>query len=143
MAGNEISVLSLSARSSAMERDVKEATRFFLKVLDKNNVGLEIFLVDEKKMSAINKQYRGKNSPTNVLAFEPPMEFPHSGDNIARLGEIYLSPTYIKKHEEDLFYMLLHGILHLVGFNHENKSDRISMEKIEGGIIRRWHNSKS
>ena len=141
MVENEVSVISLSRRFRKVERGIEDAARFFLETLDKNNARVEIYLVSDKKMRLINHQYRDKDSSTNVLAFEMPSNFPNTDSKFESLGEIYLSPTYIKKHGEDINHMLLHGILHLLGFNHENKSDRIKMEEVEEKLIK-WLNSK-
>ena len=143
MAGNEVLISSLSERFVSLERGLLAAASFFIRALRKDKVGLEIFLVSEKDMFVMNREYRGKNFPTNVLAFEEPKNFPSRKKGIKTLGEIYLAPTYIKEHGEDIEYMLLHGILHLIGFNHENKSDRISMEKIEGALMKKWLSNKS
>jgi len=140
--GNEVSVLSLSRRFGKLERDVLQAALFFLGTLGKKSVSIDVFLVNERRMRAINKKYRGKNSSANVLAFKEPDDFPRLPNHTMRLGEVYLSPAYIKEHDEELDYMLLHGILHLAGFNHENKSDRIRMEKIEEDFITQWRNNK-
>ena len=139
---NEISVVSLDKRFKKNERGIQDAAHFFLETLSKNKTGVEVFLVGDKKMRAINQKHRGKSSSTNVLAFEAPGDFPSANKKLLELGEIYLSPTYIKKHDEDINYMLLHGILHLLGFNHENKSDRIKMEKVEDKFTK-WLNNKS
>jgi len=139
---NEITVVSLKRSFRKAERGIEDAARFFLDTMDEQSVLLSVYLVDNRKMKMLNKKYRGKNSSTNVLAFEYPGEFPDTGDQKS-LGEVYLCPPYIKKHNEDMDYMLLHGILHLLGFNHENKSDRIKMEKIEEELIKQWLNNKS
>jgi len=139
---NKVSVVSLSRRFRKLERGIEDAAHFFLETLDKEKTSVEIYLVGDKKMRSINRKHRGKDSSTNVLAFEMPAEFPNVNSDTLTLGEVYISPTYIQKHNEDINYMLLHGMLHLLGFNHENKSDRIKMEKIEEKFTK-WLNNKS
>jgi len=139
---NEVSVVSLDRRFEKMERGIKDATRFFLEALEKDKTRLEIYLAGNEKMQSINRKFRDNDSPTNVLAFGVPEDFPGEGSGLSELGEVYLNPTYIKRHGEDINYMLLHGILHLSGFNHENKSDRIRMEKTEKKLIK-WLSSRS
>ncbi len=65
---------------------------------------ISVVLVDKKEIQKINKKYRGKDAPTDVLSFE-------------ELDEIFICPEVIKK--EDLAFVLIHGILHLLGYNHE------------------------
>ena len=139
---NEVSVVSLNWRFKKIERGIEDAARFFLEALGKGGANIEIFLVSDRKMRTINLKHRDKDSSTNVLAFEAPSDFPNADGKKGDLGEVYLGPTYIKKHNEDINYMLLHGMLHLFGFNHENKSDRIRMEKIEEDFIAQWLNNK-
>ena len=139
---NRVSVISVSRRFRKVEPGIEKSAHFFLGALGKENAHLDVFLVSKRKMRAINRTHRGKNHSTNVLAFEPPRNFPVSSDPEIELGEIYLCPGHIKKHKEDIDHMLLHGILHLVGFNHENKSDRIKMEKTEEDFIAKWLSNK-
>ena len=82
-------------------------------------------------MRRLNKQFRGKDRPANVLSFVKPRGFP--GET---LGEVYLGPVYIQKNAEDLDLMLVHGVLHILGFDHRKKSDRIVMEKKERQLLK-------
>lgn len=82
----------------------------------KKQVG--VVLVDEKNMIALNKKFRKKNKVTDVLSFLGEGPF---------LGDIVLCVPQIKKqaleHElqvcEEFSYLLLHGLLHLLGYDHE------------------------
>ena len=139
---NRVSVISVSGRFRKVELGIEKSAHFFLGALNERNTHLDIFLVSKRKMRVINRTHRGKNHSTNVLAFEHPRNFPVSSDHEIELGEIYLCPSHIKKHKEDIYNMFLHGILHLVGFNHENKSDRIKMEKTEEDLTAKWLSNK-
>lgn len=72
----------------------------------------------------------------NVLAFPFPKNFPSPDMKQEPLGEIYLNPDYIKKNNENLIYMLIHGFLHLLGYDHKKKSDIIKMEKKEIQLLK-------
>ena len=52
------------------------------------------------------------------------------------LGEIYLGPDYIRRHGEDLSYMAVHGLLHLLGHDHTEKGERLRMERKERQIMK-------
>lgn len=92
---------------------------------------IEIYLIDDRRMRRLNRQFRGKDKPTNVLSFVKPKGFP--GET---LGEVYLGPVYIQKNKESLDLMLVHGVLHILGFDHKKKNDRIVMEKKESQLIK-------
>ena len=96
---------------------------------------LGIVLVDEAEMMALNKKFRGKKGPTDILSFEG------SGD---ALGELVLCRELVFKqaeenelHEaEELSYLLLHGVLHLLGYDHEAPgSDAEKMFAIQDKIF--------
>lgn len=80
---------------------------------------LILAFVDEKEIAALNKNYRNKNKPTDVLSFDPiePED----------LGELILCPQVLRKQAKDhemkyefeLGYMVIHGVLHLLGYDHE------------------------
>ncbi len=93
---------------------------------------IDVFLVDSETMRKLNRKYRRKNKSTNVLSFTAPLHFPTDS-----LGEIYLDPKYIEKKNENLPFMLLHGVLHILGYDHERKSDRIRMERKEASLLSR------
>jgi rRNA maturation RNase YbeY len=58
------------------------------------------------------------------------------------LGEIHLNPFYIKSKGEDLLFMLFHGLLHIAGYDHKKKNDRIRMEKKEIIIFSKYKNKQ-
>lgn len=106
-----------------------------LSLMKAENSTLAIFLVTETEMSRLNRTWRNKDKSTNVLAFPYSKGFPSPESKKTNLGEIYLAPAYIKKHNENINFMLVHGILHLLGFNHIKKNDRIEMEKLERKLL--------
>ncbi|MNK26221.1 Endoribonuclease YbeY [compost metagenome] len=104
------------------------------KVLKAKDAKKDITLVflDKKAAQKINKQFRGKDYATDVLSFDS-ME-PTS------LGELILCPDVLKKqaqehdltYQQELGYMLLHGVLHLLGYDHETgEADAKKMFKIQ------------
>ncbi len=73
----------------------------------------------------------------NVLAFPAPKRFPRPDTPGKFLGEIYLNPGYIEEHGENLHYMLVHGFLHLLGYDHIAKGARIVMERRERVLMKK------
>jgi len=98
---------------------------------------VSITLVDDKKIHKLNKQYRDIDRPTNVLSFE-------LGDDIL-LGDIFISlDTVIKEAklagisvQEHTAHMVVHGMLHLQGYDHLNDKDAKVMESREIKILKK------
>lgn len=90
---------------------------------------LTIAFLDTKQARALNKMYRGRDYATDVLSF--------IDDTDGVLGEIAICPDVVKKQakehdlsfDEELGYMILHGMLHLLGFDHEKskREDKIML----------------
>lgn len=67
----------------------------------------------------------------NVLSFSHPPGVPRPDYAVRFLGEIYLNPSYIRKQGGDVRAMAVHGLLHLLGYDHARKRDIMEMERIE------------
>jgi probable rRNA maturation factor len=97
---------------------------------------LSIALVNDKEIQFLNKKFRDKNKATNVLSF------PSNGP-APILGEIILSYETLQKEAEELLipfkhhliHMLVHGFLHLQGFDHQTDEDAATMEKLEVQVL--------
>jgi probable rRNA maturation factor len=74
---------------------------------------LSIVFVNSDEITKLNKDFRKKNQPTDVLAFTVEQE--------PLFGEIYICPEYIAKKydQEEILRNIVHGILHLVGYEHK------------------------
>ena len=106
---------------------------------------INICLVKDATIKKLNKVYRGKNSATDVLSFEIPKNFPkHS--KVACAGDIIISiDTAYKNAKSDgralnteLKELLVHGILHLYGYDHEkvSKAKREKMFTMQRNIMK-------
>ena len=97
---------------------------------------VSITLVDDKKIHKLNKQYRGMDKPTNVLSFE-------LGDDVL-LGDIFISLDTVKREAkeaglsvaEHTAHMIVHGMLHLQGYDHLNDKEAKIMEGKEVKILK-------
>ncbi len=109
---------------------------------DKGEVS--ILFTDDIQISQLNKRYRGKDGPTNVLAF--PMSDPGSPeDNWGMLGDIVISLDRAVQESKDLgesleetvYRLLIHGLLHLLGFDHERSpEEELRMSEEETRLLR-------
>lgn len=99
-----------------------------------NKGAIAVVLADDAFISALNHQYRGFDKPTNVLSFQ---------DNEHSLGDVVLSYETVKREAEEqgksfaahTAHLLVHGVLHLQGFDHENEKDAEQMETKEIAIL--------
>jgi len=97
---------------------------------------LSIVIVDDAEMAGLNQTYRNRTGPTNVLAF--PM---HEGDfsdiNPELLGDVVISIDTAAREAEELGltlkqrfdFLLIHGVLHLFGFDHETDDEEEAMDQ--------------
>ncbi|PJK10060.1 rRNA maturation RNase YbeY [Lysobacteraceae bacterium NML120232] len=105
---------------------------------------LAIRIVDNEESQALNRHYRGKDYPTNVLSF--PAERPPGLPKNARfplLGDLLIcAPVVAREAAEQgkplnahYAHMTVHGVLHLLGWDHENDADAEAMEQLEREIL--------
>ena len=99
----------------------------------KKSVALNVYFVSNEEIRALNRKYRGKNKTTNVLSFQAG-RFPRPDLKRIYLGEIFLAPDYIRSHKESISRLIVHGLLHLLGYTHSRIRDRIEMEALEDRI---------
>lgn len=137
---NTVLVESLEKGFEKFEKNVKKSALRILRILKQNNKAVEIYLIGNGKMRKLNREFRGKDKTTNILSFEEPAEFFSIKSNKKKLGEIYLNIFLTKEggRGENLFSideLVAHGILHLMGYNHIKKADRIKMERREKNLI--------
>jgi len=110
-----------------------------------NDFEVSVVLADDAMLQQLNKQYRGKDAPTNVLSFPTDL-----GDDDRLpdgepepLGDIVLSFDTLAHEAADLgiemrvhfSHLLVHGMLHLIGFDHETDQDAAEMESKEIQIL--------
>ena len=108
-------------------------------VNDQNN-HISIFLTSDNVIKDLNQKYRNKNKATNVLAFpiqESIDKKNYIGDLAISLEKIiFESNKYKIKKNKYLSQITIHGILHLLGYDHINDDDYEIMNKIEDRIIK-------
>lgn len=109
---------------------LETTTTAILNALDFPDAELSIVLVDDDRMQQLNRDYRGLDKPTNVLAFSMREgEFSDVSPHV--LGDVVISLDTVQVEAADngvppsahLFRMLIHGILHLAGHDHEQSRE--------------------
>lgn len=131
----------LSWRAS-VEADVQATVAFVLEEQgDKEDYEVSVLLTDDEEIQSLNNQYRGKDKPTNVLSFPQDEVI----DGTVLLGDVVVAyETVLKeakeqhKSEYDHFrHMLVHSVLHLLGFDHESEDEANEMESLEVSLLAR------
>ena len=134
MTGADISV----QRATASARGIPTAQSlrgFALAALPKRFGELTIRIVDEAESQALNRDYRGKDKPTNVLSF---------GGDEGVLGDLVICAPVVAREaieqnktlREHWAHMVVHGCLHLQGYDHEIEADAQKMEAREIRILK-------
>ncbi|RPJ10022.1 MAG: rRNA maturation RNase YbeY [Deltaproteobacteria bacterium] len=122
----KISIRNLQKHYPLDLRRVRRAARKVLASLELSNAELSILLVDDARIRELNRQYLNRNRPTNVIAF-PMKEGEFSILNPQLLGDLVISvdtarrqaPRFGLNHMETVLFLMIHGLLHLVGYEHE------------------------
>jgi probable rRNA maturation factor len=104
--------------------ELKKITAAILKALERSQAELSIALVGDKEMRPLNAKYRKKNKTTDVLSF--PADNPATAKRVL-LGDVIISVEQARRQakernhslKREMVILLIHGILHLLGYNHE------------------------
>lgn len=116
------------------------------------SISFEVVLVGENRIREINKRYAGKNQITDVLSFpdkeikkpaKQEIKFIEPPGRKENLGEIIICPSRVKKQakrekremEKELAHVFVHGLLHLLGYDHVDTEGTKKMRKKEKEIL--------
>ncbi len=128
--------ISVSSENGKYFREEKRIRAIGKKLSELRRAAFEVSIVSNRKMRSLNREFLGKDRPTNVLCFSAEASFanPALDKNTRYLGEIFLAPDYIRARGENLDRLMIHGFCHLLGYTHDKKRDRMEMEKLEGKL---------
>ncbi|MFK7831412.1 MAG: rRNA maturation RNase YbeY [Congregibacter sp.] len=130
------------------EDDLRRAIELALHAVQNSNRQpqweLSLRIVDRAEMQSVNKRFRGKDTPTNVLSF--PAELPPGlPDEVALpiLGDLLVCAPVVKSEADSQRkalaahwdHMLIHGVLHLLGYDHESEAEAQEMESLETRLL--------
>jgi probable rRNA maturation factor len=123
---------------------IQQKTTDILNALDYHDAELSILIVDDPQIAILNKKYLCRNGPTNIIAF-PMRTDQFSNINPELLGDVVISIETAEKEgksigismEERFTQLLVHGILHLLGYDHEeSEQEADKMEKKSDEILK-------
>lgn len=101
---------------------------------------LSVYVVDDEEGADFNRRYRGKEGPTNVLSFPADLDLP---EPLPLLGDLVICAPVVTREAREQgksgaahwCHMLVHGTLHLLGYNHINDDEADRMERLESDIL--------
>ena len=114
-----------------------------------DETGVALVLIDETQMAELNEAHMGKEGPTDVLSFPIESATPGSpprraaGGPPVELGDIFIAPAVVRRNakrhevafEDELALMVVHGLLHLLGWDHEVEDEANRMERRESDLL--------
>ena len=115
------------------------------------DTGVALVLIDEQQMAELNNVHMGREGPTDVLSFPIEAAAPGSppkrdaGGPPIELGDVFISPSVVRRNaeqhgvpfEDEIALMVVHGLLHLLGWDHEDEADAVRMEGRERELLSR------
>jgi len=135
-----VGLVITSKKESLIEEDLKiKFNDAFLLICNEEQIkqcSINVRIMDDKEMQELNKKFRGKDASTNVLSFtNEDISKPITGN----LGDIAISYEFVKNESEELdvdfddhmIHMLIHGVYHILGFDHESNTMAEVMENKE------------
>lgn len=112
-------------------------------------VELSVALVGADEIASLNKAYRGIDGPTDVLSFECDEPCPAASDEPVAIGDVVIAPDIALAQaadlgttvEDELDLLLVHGVLHLLGYDHIEDEDAAVMQERERVLLAAWSDS--
>ncbi len=119
---------------------------FALKYLKLENVMFNIIIINNEEIHKINKEYRGVDRPTDVISFALEDDDTFVKTDVRVLGDIYISIDKAKEQAEsfghslkrELSFLTIHGILHLLGYDHMEEEDEKEMFSLQELILNEY-----
>ena len=131
--------------------DINNAVQTIVRLYEVDESEVSIILTNDKFIHELNRDYRGIDRPTDVLSFafresdEPSIKFDDdsNADDVDILGEIIISVERAKKQAEEyghslqreIVFLTVHGMLHLLGYDHIEEEDRLEMENEQNFVM--------
>jgi probable rRNA maturation factor len=112
---------------------------------------LSVLFVDEQAIAALNERYLGRSGPTDVLSFPIDDEPAAHGGPPILLGDVVIcpevawrnAPSHAGTYEDELALLVVHGILHVLGMDHEVPEEAEVMEAREQALLSAHHRRSS
>ena len=127
-------------------KEMKKVLKVGLKKLDIKKVEFNVIIVSNDYIHELNKNYRGIDRETDVISFALEDEKSFNRTDIRVLGDIYISIDkarsqaleYGHSFKRELYFLAVHGFLHLLGYDHMKKEDEDVMFKKQEEVLSRY-----
>ena len=138
-------ILDIQSASSSEDTPDEESIKRWVSAVIGSKEGdteLSVRIVDEPEGKKLNETYRGATGPTNVLSFPFDEKIP---EPLPLIGDIVVCAPVVareaQQQNKDLTahwaHMIIHGVLHLLGYDHQNDSEAAIMETLETEIMQK------
>ncbi len=140
----ETKTIELECQNASGSPNVPSAAEFerwiAIALEGRQNVALTVRVVDEAEMQALNSRFRGRDKPTNVLSFPADLPAALKGKiSPEPLGDIVICAEVVqaeadqqnKPHKDHWAHLTIHGLLHLLGHDHQDAQEADAMERQE------------
>lgn len=125
------------------EKELRKLIKYALKYMKMKNVTFSVIFVDNDKIHKLNKEYRNIDRETDVITFRLADYEEVKCGKISVLGDIYISLDkamsqsieYGHSYLRELSFLLIHGFLHLLGYDHMNEVDEKEMFSLQEDIL--------
>ena len=143
----EIEVFNLTDEN--LDKELKELKEFLIKVAEDEKLGNVIFnviIVDNAKIHEINKEYRNIDRETDVISFALEDDKSFNTTEVRMLGDIYISIDKVRSQakeyghsfKRELYFLSIHGLLHLLGYDHMTEEDEKKMFGKQEEVLDRY-----
>ncbi len=143
---NSFEIINETEENIKELEEIKKLVEFALNYKQIQNSIFNIIIVDEEKIQDINRDYRNKNSVTDVISFALEDDDTFIETDMRILGDIYIclkrckdqSIEYGHSFLRELSFLTIHGLLHLLGYDHMNEEDEKVMFKLQEMILNEY-----
>ena len=143
---NKFEIINETNEEITELNEVEKVVEFALKYQSIDNAIFNIIIVDEETIHKLNKEYRGKDSVTDVISFALEDDDTFVETEYRILGDIYICLNKARSQAEEyghsflreISFLTIHGLLHLLGYDHMEKTEEEVMFKLQEMILNEY-----
>ncbi len=143
---NKFDIFNETSEDIKELEEIEKVVNFALEYQNIENSMFNIIIVDEEKIREINKNYRGRDSVTDVISFALEDDKTFVTSDLRILGDIYICLKRAKDQAieyghsflRELSFLTIHGLLHLLGYDHMKEEDEKIMFELQERILNEY-----